>query len=192
MEMAVNAGVASVYLKPGELYIAESPALVYTVLGSCVAVTMHSMRLSVGAICHAMLPEGGAHCEHSRPGRKGEKSSFRYVDLAVEHMVERLSKLGADTQELEVRVIGGSTMVANRHDLKIGRLNSKKAYELLEAKGLEITEYAVGGTLGRKVYYNTQTGEVFWNWIKKRSEQARPETRLRGYGKTRHTGGDDE
>ena len=45
-------------LKPAELFISERPAIVRTVLGSCVAVTMYDRQLGIAAICHALLPEG--------------------------------------------------------------------------------------------------------------------------------------
>ena len=48
-----------IYLKPGELMVAEEPVMVTTVLGSCVSVTMFHPETGAAAICHAMLPHGG-------------------------------------------------------------------------------------------------------------------------------------
>ena len=41
-------------LQPGELYLARSPAILRTILGSCVGVTFWSARLGAGALCHAL------------------------------------------------------------------------------------------------------------------------------------------
>ncbi len=45
-----------IHLKAGEIYIAEKPTLVATVLGSCISVTMFNNRFKIGAICHGALP----------------------------------------------------------------------------------------------------------------------------------------
>ena len=42
-------------LQPGELYLARSPAILRTILGSCVGVTFWSSRLGAGALCHGVL-----------------------------------------------------------------------------------------------------------------------------------------
>jgi chemotaxis protein CheD len=47
----------NIFLKPGALYISEKPAIVSTILGSCIAVTIFNKRLKVGGICHALLPK---------------------------------------------------------------------------------------------------------------------------------------
>ena len=43
-------------LQPGELYLARKPAILRTILGSCVGVTFWSARLGAGALCHGVLP----------------------------------------------------------------------------------------------------------------------------------------
>ncbi len=44
-------------LQPGELYLARSPSILRTILGSCVGVTFWSARLGAGALCHGVLPK---------------------------------------------------------------------------------------------------------------------------------------
>lgn len=46
----------NIFLKSAEVVMTCKPALISTVLGSCVAVTMFEPVNGVGAICHAMLP----------------------------------------------------------------------------------------------------------------------------------------
>jgi hypothetical protein len=43
-------------VQPGELYLARKPAILRTILGSCVSVTFWSARLGAGALCHGVLP----------------------------------------------------------------------------------------------------------------------------------------
>jgi chemotaxis protein CheD len=45
-----------VYVQPGESCLVSEPAIIRTLLGSCVGVTFWVPRLGIGALCHAMLP----------------------------------------------------------------------------------------------------------------------------------------
>src|SRR5579862_9057959 len=53
----VEVNLPEVYLHPGESYLAREPAILRTLLGSCVGATFWSPRLRVGALCHAQLPK---------------------------------------------------------------------------------------------------------------------------------------
>ena len=50
------AELPEVYLQPGEVYLARSPTILKTVLGSCVGITFWVSRLGIGALCHGVLP----------------------------------------------------------------------------------------------------------------------------------------
>lgn len=64
-----------VYLKPGELYIAQEPTIILTILGSCIGATFWNRRLGVGALCHAMLPRVSRRV---RPrAQTGEREAIR-------------------------------------------------------------------------------------------------------------------
>ena len=142
----------SIYLKPGELAIAERPALISTVLGSCVAVTMFTPRLGVGAICHAMLP----HC--TGPG------GVRFVDRALSHMLERFDKFGLARSELVVKMFGGADMFEQVRPAPaptVGRQNIQAATELLKNAGVRLAATDTGGRQGRKLLFYSHTGEVF-------------------------------
>jgi len=62
-----------IYLQPGDIFISEKSALISTLLGSCVAVTMFSPRLGVGAISHGILPscKGKKPCEDDEYCQEG-------------------------------------------------------------------------------------------------------------------------
>jgi chemotaxis protein CheD len=90
-----------IHLKAGEIYIAENPTLVATVLGSCISVTMFNNRFKIGAICHGALPVYDKY-------KYGEP--FKYVDFSISYMVSRLSNYGIKTSEIEVKLFGGADM----------------------------------------------------------------------------------
>ncbi len=143
-----------VTLKPGELYAAETPTLVSTVLGSCVSVTMFSHQLRLGAICHAVLPRDTGR----EPGEL-----FRYVDRSVEAMLAHFNRYGIHADGIEVKLFGGSDMLAaqNNRLRGIGQQNIEVALQLLAKNLLTLNANDLGGTQGRKLFFKTHTGEVF-------------------------------
>ena len=149
-----------IYLKTGEIHFAEQSASVYTVLGSCLAVTMFHRRLGIGAICHGFLPEcrekGQCGGECPEPGK--------YVDCAIQWMTKRFKQRGALLHEIEIKVFGGADTLGagpgGRGVISIGKLNAAMALQVLEKEGLSILSLDVGGATGRKLFFNTHTGEV--------------------------------
>ena len=147
---------AGVSIQPGELYLARSPAILRTILGSCVGVTFWSARLGVGALCHGVLPR----C----PAGASLSESHRYVDATIRYLAEQFDALGATRQELDVKLFGGADVLpvlASRALIPtIGALNCQAALEVLEEEGLHVAASDLGGIRGRTIRFHTGTGEV--------------------------------
>lgn len=147
------------YLKPGEICFSAQPAIVTTLLGSCVAVTLFSQRLKVGAICHGLLPS----CKKGRKCDGYCSDGYKYVDCAVAKMLENFKKLGVAHHEIEVKVFGGSDMFEMGEKPKkstIGVQNAEKALEIITGHSLKLVASDLGGLRGRKIRFYTHTGEV--------------------------------
>lgn len=142
-----------IVLKPGELYATERPVLVTTVLGSCISVTMFCRTRRAGAICHALLP--------SSAGRD-DGNEFRYVDTSISAMLRRFSAWGIGQWELEIKVFGGSDMLASVEGSGhgVGRQNIEMALRVIEAERLALIASDLGGNRGRKLFFKPHTGEV--------------------------------
>ncbi|MBF0516480.1 MAG: chemotaxis protein CheD [Nitrospirae bacterium] len=157
-------GLPLVFLKPGEVYVTEKPALVKTVLGSCVSVTMFDSARCVGAMCHGMLPDcGGKGC-----GDCPEK--LKYVTCSVKYILDKIQVKGADAGRLQVKLFGGGEVLSSRaNDWKasVGRQNIEAALSILEDLGLRPLTSDLGGDRGRKIFFNTQTGEVLLKKLRK-------------------------
>ena len=160
-----NTSLPSVYLKPGEIYIAERPTMVSTVLGSCVSVIMFSRRFRVGAISHGMLPL----CRSINACAGQCREGFKYVDCSIRHMMERLNIYGIRSGEIEVKLFGGADIFGVRDvgsSVSVGGLNIKTALEIIRTSGLNMVASDVGGHSGRKIYFYTHTGEVLLSRLK--------------------------
>jgi chemotaxis protein CheD len=66
--------------------------------------------------------------------------------------------------EIEVKVFGGadtfSAAPGGRRGFSIGQRNTEIAMQSLKKEGLSILSLDVGGATGRKLFFNTHTGEV--------------------------------
>lgn len=155
-----------IYLKPGEMYFGERPALVRTILGSCVSVTMFNPRLKIGAICHALLPA----CRTEDPCDAACAALFRYVGCAVRGLVSMFEQKGICRHEITVKVFGGSDMMmpgSGTKSISMGEQNIHAAKEVLLKEGLAVAGFHVGGTFARRVLFFADTGEVLIKQIGK-------------------------
>jgi chemotaxis protein CheD len=142
----------TVFLQPGEMYIGEKPARVKTVVGSCVAICMRDPELNLTAISHCLLPEASGPLKTLT-----HPDALRYVDSTVELMLAAMQKHGAQPENLEIKLFGGSDAGLG---YEVGRRNVEAARRALAAHGLPIARSAVGGASGRALEFDTSSGVV--------------------------------
>jgi len=156
----------SVYLKPGEMHIAQKPTLVTTVLGSCVSVTMFHRVSGVGAICHELLPQ----CKGKKDCDDGCVDGFKYMNCSIQRMIERFKTLKVGLGDIEVKIFGGADVLSPAdtasNTINVGKENIETALREIEREGLRLVTYDVGGTFGRKILFYTHTGEVLLKRLK--------------------------
>ncbi|MFV0423683.1 chemotaxis protein CheD [Oleidesulfovibrio sp.] len=162
-----------VHLKIGEGIVTRKALLISTVLGSCVSVTFFHRDLRLGGIFHAMLPSvGDSYSVQNDP--------CRYVDTAIEAVYGNFEKRGLNPSEVEVKLFGGAFSMGLKEEypdrcvIDVGGRNVSRAREVLADKGLMIIGEQVQGSRGRKLLFNTATGEV---WVKLLSNQANLQAR---------------
>ncbi len=152
----------AIYLKPGELYAGRSPACITTVLGSCIAITMYDRVNHAAAICHALQPvcpkASSDFCLNC-------SQKYRSVRCAVGEMVRRMKRLNAFGRDLEIKVFGGAALLRGAGDGRkgrsVGEQNIEEAERVLDEYGLRVHVMEVGGSVGRKIIFDTTNGAVF-------------------------------
>jgi chemotaxis protein CheD len=140
---------AQVFVMPGTLHCAARPTVMTTILGSCVAICLWDRRRRAGGMNHFVL---------SKEPKGGE--SLRYGDVATEHLVKRLTRLGSRIEDLQAKVCGGAAVLAIGDAPSVGDTNVRQALEQLRANGIPVTAQRTGGGLGMMIKFNTVTGEV--------------------------------
>ncbi|HBG21172.1 MAG TPA: chemotaxis protein CheD [Desulfobulbaceae bacterium] len=142
----------NVYLKPGEVIISRQPIQISTILGSCVAITMHSPAKGSGAICHAIFPQIA-----------NQDNRLHYVDPAIRYIYSKMIDYGG-IADMVVKLFGGARVLAGSDygdsRRSIGEMNVLQARETLQQLGLAIAKEDVGGGRGRKLLFSIKTGEV--------------------------------
>ena len=154
------------YLKPAEMFFVDKPLLIKTILGSCITVTMFSQRAgaaAAAAACHALLPTCG---QDSPCYNLACTQRHKYVDCIIPLMLKKFKKMGIDASEIEVKLFGGADMFESngKGSARVGSMNVEMARKVLEKYGLRLKSFDVGGTSGRKILFDTKTGEV---WMKR-------------------------
>lgn len=146
------------FLYPAALFASKSPHRVSTILGSCVAVCLYDPQLNIGGINHFMLPFWNGQ----------GLASPKYGNIAIERLLEKMLSLGCQKKNLKAKVFGGGEVIeTNISQFHIGERNIQIALELLEELKIPIVAKSLGGKLGRKIEYNTQTGEVKQKYIER-------------------------
>lgn len=146
------------FLYPAALFANKEPHLVTTILGSCVAVCLYDPVLRVGGINHFMLPLWNGQ----------GLASPKYGNIAIEKLVDKMLSMGCNKNNIQAKVFGGGEVIETSiTQFNIGTRNIKLAYEALEELKIPILGQSVGGKLGRKILYNTETGEVKQKFIQK-------------------------
>ena len=141
----------NVFILPGEMAVSKHPAMFSTLLGSCIAICLYNPKMKYGGINHYMLPTG----------EKVESMKGKYGDYATEKLVEMMMKLDPDIKNLQAHVFGGGAVVGHLSAGEgIGKKNIELAKTLLDHYGIKIKTWEVGGNNGRKIYFDTEKGEI--------------------------------
>ncbi len=143
------------YLYPSALFAEKEPYWVDTILGSCVAVCLFDTVKKIGGINHYMLPTWNGN----------GLASPKFGNIATEKLIEKMIKNGASTKTMIAKVFGGANQMDS--SMNIGDRNIMIAKEVLAAHGIKIMAENTGGSVGRKLRYDTGTGQVMMKFLTK-------------------------
>lgn len=150
------------FLYPSTLFASREPVLVNTILGSCVAVCLFDTFLRYGGINHYMLPLWNGQ----------GLASPKYGNIAIGKLLEKMLSTGSSQKNLIAKVFGGANVIEiNNAHFMIGERNISIAFDILDELQIKIVSQSVGGNLGRKIQFNTVTGEIRQKLIEKQSYQ---------------------
>lgn len=153
-----------VEIRIAELFVGNEDHVVTTNgVGSCLVIVLHDALAKVGGMAHAILPKErpGDRSTHFRPDKDG-KRFVKYVDKAIDELIEGIEAQGGVREHLVAKLVGGAHMfpLLDSETKGIGWENTEVARTKLKELNIPIETEVVGGTSGRNVRFDCATGVV--------------------------------
>ena len=142
-------------IHPGELHASRDNELIGTVLGSCVAVCLHDNINGISGMNHYMLPAVIVNDDIHND------ESARYGFTAINTLLEKVLKLGANRKHLSAKLFGGGHITSFERSKNIPKDNIRLARLIIEIEDIPIVEDDVGDNFTRKILMDVKTGHVF-------------------------------
>jgi len=139
-----------------DMVVSNDPGaeLVTYSLGSCLGIMLYDSGRKIGGLLHVMLPDSKIDPV------KANTAPFMFVDSGVPRLFQAAYHLGADRQQLTLKVAGGAQMLDEQGVFNIGDRNLKALSALLARNGFGIHARDVGGLSSRTVRLDLTTGKV--------------------------------
>lgn len=135
----------------GGLYATGKPAVIETVLGSCVSACLFDPVHRIGGMNHIFLPE---LCQD-------DPFLARYGLHAMELLIARIVGLGGERMHLQAKVFGAARVLQmNAARFNVARENEKFVREFLLAQGIPLVGEHLGGQRPLKIRMFADTGRV--------------------------------
>jgi chemotaxis protein CheD len=141
--------VSTYYIEPGYVYFSRQPATLRTVVGSCVAVCLYDRVLTMGGMNHYLKPK-----VHD----KG-KATPTFGNVAIPALLRMMEEAGSRRSDIVAQILGGSAPEGATHP-GIGEQNVTVARQVLARQGIRVIGEDTGGSIGRKIIFDTGTGEI--------------------------------
>ena len=141
------------HLHPGEIFVTGQGRNIVTLLGSCVAVCFWDPKNKIAGMNHVVLPKT----------REGEAPTSRFGNVATFVLLDMMLEEGAKKENLVTRVFGGASRMSKKSlhaGFVVGDLNLDITIKVLHKLQLKISHQDVGGELGRRIQFNSRSGEI--------------------------------
>jgi len=152
---------ARVVIEPGGFYFNDDKDEIYTLLGSCVAVTLWHPSLKLAGMCHVILPS-----------KENNQSNTRFAGCAIDQFIKQVSFFGTTPEDYQVGIYGGSNMfpsIVKKEKYQIGKKNITEVERLLIENRFQIKFKDVGGTSARKLTLNRLNGNILLQYVDQES-----------------------
>jgi len=142
--------IKKIYLQPGCICISSEPVHICSVVGSGVAVTLYDKKRAFGGMSY-----------YTKPKRETPKQSTPiFACPSIIGMLNIFFEAGSRLEDMEAHIYGGAENSEEEGYIEgLAESNIKTGLELLEKKKIHIAGIDIGGDKGRKIAFNTLSGE---------------------------------
>ena len=145
MNTLINVGVS-------QIGFGTNPAVLRTILGSCVGICVYGRMKKIGAMAHILLPNN-----------PGDGIREKYADTAIPILVERLIKEGCKKEFMSAKIAGGASMFKFSSSITLGQIGDRNVEEckkVLGKYGIPILNEDTGGSSGRVLDFFLEDGRL--------------------------------
>jgi chemotaxis protein CheD len=154
-----------VTINTGESYASKEPIIINTLLGSCVAVCLYDPSSRIGGMNHILLP--------GQPDMKKFDNSAKYGINAMDILITQIMKLGGNRHKLIAKAFGGAHVLPELSEENgVGRKIVEFVKIYLKNEKIRLVNSDFGGVDTRKIFFHTDTGDVFLKRRKQRKDKA--------------------
>jgi len=141
-------------ISTGAVEVAGAGAILRSnAIGSCIVIAAYDSSKKVGAMAHIMLP--------GRAPKDADSESTRYAADAIDEMINRMTRTGANQCDLEVCLVGAGNVLKKQDDT-ICKDNIESTTELLGKKHIPVRAMVLGGTERKCVSLEVESGSIFY------------------------------
>jgi chemotaxis protein CheD len=156
-ETSSDAGIPRVTIHIGGLRASREPAVIDTVLGSCIAACLYDPVAAIGGMNHFMLPHGIDI---------GNPNSTRYGVHAMELLISELMRLGANRKRFRAKVFGGGHVLKiQESESGVPQRNIEFVRRFLANEQIPIVKEDVGGYKPRRIMFHTDTSRALMKYL---------------------------
>jgi chemotaxis receptor (MCP) glutamine deamidase CheD len=160
--MEPTPGIQETSIHIGGVFASRAPAVVRTVLGSCVSACLFDPLVNVGGMNHFMLPDGD---------QDGDQPT-RYGINAMEVLINEIMKLGGERRRLRAKVFGaGHVLNIQSVGIAVPQRNALFVKEFLATEKIPILSQRLGGVNPLQVHFFTHAGKALIRILGGRNEE---------------------
>lgn len=90
-------------------------------------------------------------------------ASAKYGNIAIEKLLNEMVASGSRREDIYAKIFGGANQV--NYSIRVGERNVELARKTLRELNISIVAESVNGKLGRKIIFNTHSGEVKMKYV---------------------------
>lgn len=139
----------TVQVEPGSAILYLQPIQLTSVVSFGIVISMYDKLLKIGGLCHFIYP-----------GYNQSENSGKYSFSAITSQLRMFKNAGSAFGDIQIKLFGASQHpTKDQKYLTLAHFNYQSAVEILSKANLNISSIDIGGEKGRKIRFNTSTGE---------------------------------
>jgi chemotaxis protein CheD len=153
-------GSMRVTINPGEYFSTGDPAVITTLLGSCIAACLYDPVHRLIGMNHFMLSTP----RYARDLPILISEAGRYGSYAMDLLINDMMAKGTNRRLLRAKIFGGATIINNNHGGNfycVGEVNCKFIREYLRIENIPIDAEDLGGNYGRVIHFSNSDFSIY-------------------------------